>query len=64
MAYFLVSKGGVSGIVHAISGGVQYCKVTQANLGATDFEVNVQWDGEVCNVNATTKDLSETGEPQ
>jgi len=54
--YFLVSKGGVSGVVQMISGGVQYCKVTQSNLGSTTFNVSVKYDGDTCLVEATSSD--------
>jgi len=54
--YFLVSTGGVSGVVQMISGGIRYCKVTQSNLGSTEFNVIVKYDGEACLVEAQSND--------
>ena len=54
--YFLVSTGGVSGVVQMISGGIRYCKVTQSNLGSTEFNVDISYDGDVCLVEAHSND--------
>jgi len=54
--YFLVSKGGVSGVVQMLSGGINYCKVTQSNLGNTAFNVSVKYDGDICLVEAQSSD--------
>lgn len=51
-AFFLVSKGGVSSIYKMIAGGVDYCKVTQNNLGGTQYTVLVSFDGDKCVVEA------------
>lgn len=55
-SYFIVSEGGADGLSKLVTGGVQYCKVTQHNLGATAFNVTVTYDGESCLVEATTSD--------
>lgn len=39
-----------------ISGGIRYCKVTQSNLGNTEFNVIVKYDGEACLVEAQSND--------
>lgn len=55
-AFFMVSRGDVGWIYKLISGGVDYCKVTQYNLGSTDFEATVDYDGKTCEVTATASD--------
>jgi hypothetical protein len=57
-AYFMVSKGEASLLYRAFVGGIDYCKVTQYNLGNTEFIAEVQYDGETCTVEATANDLS------
>lgn len=55
-AFFMVSRGKVSIIHQLLSGGVDYCKVTQYNLGKTDFEADVDYDGKSCKVKAKASD--------
>lgn len=49
-SYFLVSQGKVSIIHRLLTGGVDYCKVTQYNLGASDYSATVTYDGKRCTV--------------
>lgn len=55
-SYFLISHGGASGISRIISGGVEYCKITQKNLGTTDFDVSVTYEDGKCKVEALSSD--------
>ena len=55
-AYFLVSKGGASAFYSVFVGKIDYCKVTQNNLKSSAFNVSVQYDGKVCNVEAIAND--------
>ena len=52
-SYFMVSQGDVSLIYKLFAGGVDYCKVTQYNLGSTEFIAEVKYDGDACIVEAT-----------
>jgi hypothetical protein len=55
-SYFLVSKGEASFLYRMFMGGVDYCKVTQYNLGSTEFVIDVKYDGEDCKVEASAAD--------
>lgn len=58
-AYFMVSRGEVGIIYRWLTGGVDYCKVTQYNLAGTDFDATVDYDGETCTVSAIASDKAE-----
>jgi len=47
-SFFLVSQGEASLIYKILGGGVSYCKVTQYNLGGSEYDVSVSWDGDRC----------------
>lgn len=55
-SYFMVSQGEVSLVYRMFFGGVDYCKVTQYNLGGTEFIVDMKYDGEDCRVEASASD--------
>lgn len=52
-SYFMVSKGEASGVVKMFGGGVDYCKITQSNLGGVNFVGEIVYDGENCTINVT-----------
>jgi hypothetical protein len=52
-SYFMVSQGEMSLVYRMFVGGVDYCKVTQYNLGGTEFVADVKYDGDTCTVEAT-----------
>jgi len=47
-SFFLVSTGGASLIYSALVGEVKYCKVTQHNLGKSEYIAEVTFDGKNC----------------
>lgn len=55
-SYFMVSQGDVSLLYKIFAGGVEYCKVTQYNLGSTEFVVDMNYDGKTCVVEASASD--------
>jgi hypothetical protein len=57
-AYFMISKGEASLLYRAFVGGIDYCKVTQYNLGSTEFIAEVKYDGDSCIVEAAANDVS------
>lgn len=52
-AFFLISHGKANGVMSVLGGGVSYCKVTQYNVGGSDYLVDVQYDGNKCEVQGT-----------
>ena len=51
-SFFLVSTGGASLLYKAFVGEVKYCKVTQHNLGSSEYIAEVKYNGEQCVVEA------------
>lgn len=55
-SFFMVSVGEASLLYKIFGGGLKYCKVTQHNLDRTDFQGDVQWDGDECVVDISAED--------
>lgn len=55
-SYFLISQGGADGVTKFITGGVQYCKITQKNLQGVEFDVVVEYEDGKCKVEAMSSD--------
>lgn len=51
-SYFLISQGGTNLLSSVLGGSVKFCKVTQSNLGESDYVVDVKYDGDECIVEA------------
>lgn len=55
-SYFMVSTGRADGLAAMFTGEVEYCKVTQSNLGDSEYAVSVDFDGTDCTVEAIAND--------
>ena len=51
--FILVSEGEANGIAATLGAKGKFCKITQYNLGGSDFVINVRYDSNGCVVDGT-----------